>query len=176
MKSVELGYLIKHRPHCCVDFVWYCRQQARKSCQTILGFLFCRLSSRDNGLELDYCVSVQHFLLLCEYIFLQLFYSQFWKYQLFQLSLCILFSTTPVGVASLIASAILKVTNLEAVFNSLGMFVLALSVGIGFYLLVLVPLLYFIVTRNSPLYYIAVSLRAWMTVFSVASSLVIFLC
>ncbi|XP_061198274.1 excitatory amino acid transporter 2-like [Saccostrea echinata] len=77
---------------------------------------------------------------------------------------------TPIGVTSLIASAILKVSNLETVFNSLGMYVLALSIGMGLHLLGVIPLLYFIATRKNPLYYIAVSLRAWMTVFAVASS------
>lgn len=77
---------------------------------------------------------------------------------------------TPVGVASLIAAAILKASDIASVFSSLGMFVLAHSVGIVFHQLVLIPITYFIATRKNPLFFLAVCLRPWLTVFGPPST------
>lgn len=79
---------------------------------------------------------------------------------------------TPVGVASLIASAILKASDIASVFSSLGMFVLAHSVGIVFHQLVLIPITYFIATRRNPLYFLAACLRPWLTVFGPPSTVI----
>ncbi|XP_061197901.1 excitatory amino acid transporter 2-like [Saccostrea echinata] len=77
---------------------------------------------------------------------------------------------TPVGVASLIATAILKASDIENVFSSLGMFVLAHSVGIIFHQLVLIPITYFIATRKNPFYFLGTCLRPWLTVFGPPST------
>ncbi|XP_062615329.1 excitatory amino acid transporter 2-like [Saccostrea cucullata] len=78
---------------------------------------------------------------------------------------------TPVGVASLIATAILKAHDIENVFSSMGMFVLAHVVGLLFHQLVLIPVIYFIATRKNPLYFFSASLRPWFTVFGPPSTL-----
>lgn len=77
---------------------------------------------------------------------------------------------TPVGVASLITTALLKASDIESVFTSMGMFVLAHSIGIAFHQLVLIPLAYFITTRKNPLYFMWYCLRPWLTVFAPPSS------
>ncbi|XP_062602401.1 excitatory amino acid transporter 2-like [Saccostrea cucullata] len=77
---------------------------------------------------------------------------------------------TPVGVASLIATAILKASDIENVFSSLGMFVLAHSVGIIFHQLVLIPITYFIATRKNPFIFLGACLRPWLTVFGPPST------
>lgn len=77
---------------------------------------------------------------------------------------------TPVGVASLITTALLTASDIESVFTSMGMFVLAHSVGIAFHQLVLIPLTYFITTRKNPLYFMWYCLRPWLTVFAPPSS------
>lgn len=76
---------------------------------------------------------------------------------------------TPVGVASLITTALLKVSDIESVFTSMGMFVLAHSVGIAFHQLVLIPLAYFITTRKNPLHFMGYCLRPCLSVFGPAS-------
>ncbi|XP_052714335.1 excitatory amino acid transporter-like [Crassostrea angulata] len=77
---------------------------------------------------------------------------------------------TPVGVASLITTALLKASDIESVFTSMGMFVLAHSIGIAFHQLVLIPLTYFFTTRKNPLYFMGYCLRPWLTVFAPPSS------
>lgn len=79
---------------------------------------------------------------------------------------------TPIGVASLITTALLKASDIENVFTSMGMFVLAHSIGIAFHQLVLIPLAYFITTRKNPLYFLWYCLRSWLTVFGPASSVI----
>ncbi|XP_052717714.1 excitatory amino acid transporter-like [Crassostrea angulata] len=76
---------------------------------------------------------------------------------------------TPVGVASLITTALLKVSDIESVFTSMGMFVLAHSVGIAFHQLVLIPFAYFITTRKNPLHFMGYCLRPCLSVFGPAS-------
>ncbi|XP_048781372.2 excitatory amino acid transporter-like [Ostrea edulis] len=77
---------------------------------------------------------------------------------------------TPVGVASLIAAALLNASDIVNVFSSLGMFVLAHSLGIVFHQLVLIPITYFIVTRKNPFYFLGFCLRPWLTVFGPPST------
>lgn len=79
---------------------------------------------------------------------------------------------TPVGVASLITTALLTASDIESVFTSMGMFVLAHSIGIAFHQLVLIPLTYFITTRKNPLYFMWYCLRPCLTVFGPPSTAV----
>ncbi|XP_022339439.2 neutral amino acid transporter A-like [Crassostrea virginica] len=79
---------------------------------------------------------------------------------------------TPVGVASLIVTAILRAADIKSVFTSMGMFVLAHSIGIVFHQLVLIPLIYFIATRKNPIYFLGFCLRPCLTVFGPPSTAV----
>ncbi|XP_056014314.1 neutral amino acid transporter A-like isoform X2 [Ostrea edulis] len=79
---------------------------------------------------------------------------------------------TPIGVASLIATGILKASDIETVFSSLGIFVLAHSLGIVFHQLVLIPVTYFITTRKNPLTFMGFCLRPCLSVFGPPSTAV----
>ncbi|XP_022335624.2 excitatory amino acid transporter 2-like isoform X1 [Crassostrea virginica] len=76
---------------------------------------------------------------------------------------------TPIGVASLIATALLKASDISSVFRSAGMYVLAHSIGIFFHMS-LTPLAYFITTRKNPLRFLSACLRPWFTVFASTST------
>ena len=78
---------------------------------------------------------------------------------------------TPIGVASLIATALLKASDISSVFRSAGMYVLAHSIGIFFHMS-LTPLAYFITTRKNPLRFLSACLRPWITVFAPPSTYV----
>lgn len=79
---------------------------------------------------------------------------------------------TPIGVASLIAHAVAKETNIESTFRSLGMFVMAYVVGIVLLLIVAIPVAYFIVVRKNPFVFLYHLLRPFVTAFATASSAV----
>ena len=81
-----------------------------------------------------------------------------------------IFRFTPIGVASLIAHAVAKETNIEETFRSLGMFVMAYVVGIVLLLVVAIPLAYFIVVRKNPFVFLYHLLRPFVTAFATASS------
>ncbi|XP_056014300.1 excitatory amino acid transporter-like isoform X2 [Ostrea edulis] len=78
--------------------------------------------------------------------------------------------STPVGVASLIAKALLSAKDIDNIFRSLGMFVLAHSIGIVLHQLVLIPIAYYIATRKNPLVFLSTCLRPWLTVFGPPST------
>lgn len=77
---------------------------------------------------------------------------------------------TPVGVASLIAASVAKADNLESTFVSLAMFVLMLTLVVVFIILILVPGLYFIITRKNPFVFLYTAIRPMMSGFAPPSS------
>ncbi|XP_060082907.1 excitatory amino acid transporter-like [Ylistrum balloti] len=78
--------------------------------------------------------------------------------------------STPVGVASLIAVSIARVTDIVDTFSSLGLLVAAFLVGILFHQLVLLPAALFIIFRIKPWYFYLKAAKAWMAVFAPPSS------
>nr|XP_034338079.1 neutral amino acid transporter B(0)-like [Crassostrea gigas] len=77
---------------------------------------------------------------------------------------------TPVEVASLITTALLKASDIESVFTSMGIFVLTHSIGIAFHQVVLIPLAYFTTTRKNPLYFMGYCVRPCLSVFGPPST------
>ncbi|ESO97439.1 hypothetical protein LOTGIDRAFT_187793 [Lottia gigantea] len=79
---------------------------------------------------------------------------------------------TPVGVASLIAVALIKSGGLVDTFKSMGMFTLTIASAIAVYQLLIVPLYYFIIMRTNPYKFLISMSRPWMVSFATASSAV----
>ncbi|XP_067654532.1 excitatory amino acid transporter-like [Haliotis asinina] len=79
---------------------------------------------------------------------------------------------TPVGVASLIASSVAKAKDIDTTFESLGMFVLTVTVGMVIHQVILLPLGYFALTRRNPLKFLFSASRVWMTAFGPPSTAV----
>ncbi|KAK3104165.1 hypothetical protein FSP39_024977 [Pinctada imbricata] len=77
---------------------------------------------------------------------------------------------TPLGVASLIAASIAGVDDVKDIFERVGMFIFAYTLGIVIHQVILVPLVYFIAVRKNPFKYIASCARPWMTAFAPPST------
>ena len=61
---------------------------------------------------------------------------------------------TPVGVCFLIAGQILETNDLEGELSKLGMYFLTVMIGLVVHGFIILPLLYFAVTRSNPLAFI----------------------
>ncbi|ESO86855.1 hypothetical protein LOTGIDRAFT_128333, partial [Lottia gigantea] len=79
---------------------------------------------------------------------------------------------TPIGVASLIAHALAKATDMTTNFTSLGYFVLTIAVGVLVYQFILFPIMIFIIFRTNPYKFHLSAVKAQMTAFVALSSAV----
>lgn len=80
--------------------------------------------------------------------------------------------TTPIGVISLIAVSIASIESIEEVFAQLGLFIVAITIGIVFQQLVLMSGIYFAFTRKNPYKYLISIARPWMIAFASTSTAV----
>ena len=87
-----------------------------------------------------------------------------------ELSILTYFRYTPVGVASLIAASLAKVTDIAGVFQRVGIFVLAHTVGNAVYQLIILPVVYIVFIRKNPVKYLGTCLRPWMAAFAPPST------
>uniref|UniRef100_A0A0X3NW87 Amino acid transporter n=1 Tax=Schistocephalus solidus TaxID=70667 RepID=A0A0X3NW87_SCHSO len=78
---------------------------------------------------------------------------------------------TPVGIAFMIAGAILRVGDIKTTFTSLGMFVVTVTASLGILFFCCVGL-FAIVTRRNPFTVLRVSLKAWVISFATTSPIV----
>ena len=78
--------------------------------------------------------------------------------------------STPVGVASLIAVALLGAGELSKAIRSLGMFSVTVASALAVYQLLVVPLYFFVLTRTNPYSFLLTLGRPWMVSFAAASS------
>ncbi|XP_074660429.1 excitatory amino acid transporter-like [Tubulanus polymorphus] len=76
---------------------------------------------------------------------------------------------SPIGIASLTAAAIAGIGNIEATFRQLGLFILAVVVGVTFQQLILVPAVEFITRRRNPFTLYVYNLKSWLTSFATTS-------
>lgn len=69
---------------------------------------------------------------------------------------------TPVGIMSLIAASMASITELEGIFIALGMFVAVVTTGIVLHQVVIMPFIFFTLTRRNP-FRLAIQIgKAWM--------------
>jgi len=79
---------------------------------------------------------------------------------------------TPFGVASLICSKILSVSDIATVIAQLGLYVVTVTIGVLLYQFIIVQFIYFGVTRKNPLVFYSGLLPAIVTAFTTASTAV----
>lgn len=77
---------------------------------------------------------------------------------------------SPLGIFFLVCAEILKMRDLKSVMSGLGMYFLTVMVGLGIQGFIILPLLYFSLTRQNPFTYIKHLGTAIITAFGTASS------
>ncbi|KAK3103031.1 hypothetical protein FSP39_015900 [Pinctada imbricata] len=70
---------------------------------------------------------------------------------------------TPFGVASLVASSIAQVTDVEDIFRRIGLFVVAHVLAILTQDIIQHPLVFFVIKRNNPFIFLLRCVKPWMT-------------
>ncbi|TKS91427.1 Excitatory amino acid transporter 2 GLT-1 [Collichthys lucidus] len=77
---------------------------------------------------------------------------------------------SPVGIASLIAGKIAAIGDLEVVARQLGMYMVTVMVGLVIHGGLILPAIFFVTTRKSPLTFYTGIFQAWITALGTASS------
>uniref|UniRef100_A0A3Q2XNC4 Amino acid transporter n=1 Tax=Hippocampus comes TaxID=109280 RepID=A0A3Q2XNC4_HIPCM len=77
---------------------------------------------------------------------------------------------SPVGIASLIAGKIAAIGNLELVARQLGMYMVTVMVGLMIHGGLILPAIFFGITRKSPFTFYSGIFQAWITALGTASS------
>ncbi|XP_041093674.1 excitatory amino acid transporter 2-like [Polyodon spathula] len=77
---------------------------------------------------------------------------------------------SPVGIASLICGKIAAIQDLEVVARQLGMYMVTVTVGLVIHGGIILPLIFFSVTRRNPFHFYAGIFQAWITALGTASS------
>ncbi|XP_068434507.1 solute carrier family 1 member 9 [Clinocottus analis] len=77
---------------------------------------------------------------------------------------------SPVGIASLIAGKIAAIGNLEVVARQLGMYMVTVIVGLVIHGGLILPAIFFAITRKSPFSFYQGIFQAWITALGTASS------
>lgn len=80
-----------------------------------------------------------------------------------------LFRYSPVGIASLIAGKIAAIGDLEVVARQLGMYMVTVMVGLVIHGGLILPAIFFAITRKSPLAFYSGIFQAWITALGTAS-------
>ncbi|XP_070542913.1 excitatory amino acid transporter-like [Ptychodera flava] len=77
---------------------------------------------------------------------------------------------SPVGIMCLIAAKLLSMGDLASVLAQLGMYMLTVIIGLIIHGFMVLPGLYFVITRKNPFVYFFGVLQAWITALGTASS------
>ncbi|XP_041033415.1 excitatory amino acid transporter 2-like [Carcharodon carcharias] len=77
---------------------------------------------------------------------------------------------SPLGIASLICGKIAEIKDLEVVARQLGMYMVTVMVGLIIHGALILPSIYFIITRKNPLSFCGGIFQAWITALGTASS------
>ena len=80
------------------------------------------------------------------------------------------FRFTPIGVASLIGKTIGGTKNLEDDFSRLGLYIATQMIGYLLFMIVAVPLTYFILMRMNPFKFLFTVIHAFIIVFATSST------
>ncbi|WAR02017.1 EAA1-like protein [Mya arenaria] len=84
----------------------------------------------------------------------------------------VLIWTTPVGVASLIAKTIAGTSNMETVFQKLGIYFACVLSGLILWSFLLIPLMFFLVRRQNPYRFLGSIVPPIMMVFATGSTMI----
>lgn len=76
---------------------------------------------------------------------------------------------SPVGIASLICGKIAAIGDLEAVAQQLGMYMVTVIVGLIIHGGIILPFIFFSVTRKNPFTFYSGIFQAWITALGTAS-------
>ena len=79
---------------------------------------------------------------------------------------------SPIGILFLIMGNIISIGRLDKVAATLGMYMVTVMTGLLIHAAIILPLLYFVVTRKSPFKFLKGMLQAWLTALGTASRLV----
>lgn len=79
---------------------------------------------------------------------------------------------SPVGIASLICGKIAAIGDLEVVAQQLGMYMVTVMVGLMVHGGIVLPLIFFAVTRMNPFAFYSGIFQAWITALGTASRFV----
>ncbi|XP_053118497.1 excitatory amino acid transporter 2-like isoform X3 [Hemicordylus capensis] len=77
---------------------------------------------------------------------------------------------SPFGIASLICGKIAAIKDLETVARQLGMYMVTVIVGLIIHGAIVLPLIFFVITRQNPFLFYAGIFQAWITALGTASS------
>ncbi|XP_048374042.1 excitatory amino acid transporter 2-like [Sphaerodactylus townsendi] len=77
---------------------------------------------------------------------------------------------SPFGIASLICGKIAAIKDLETVARQLGMYMVTVVVGLVIHGALVLPLIFFLITRQNPIIFYAGIFQAWITALGTASS------
>lgn len=77
---------------------------------------------------------------------------------------------SPIGIWSLITAKFASMADISSTFESLGMYIVTVVVGLSIHSMIVLPGLYFIFTRKNPLKYIKGIVQALLTAFGTSSS------
>lgn len=75
----------------------------------------------------------------------------------------------PIGILFLIAGKIMSIEDLGGTASKLGLFMVTVITGLAIQSLLILPLLYFIITRSNPFVFFRGILHAWVTALATAS-------
>lgn len=76
---------------------------------------------------------------------------------------------SPVGILFLVSSKILEMENFQSTISQLGMYFMTVLLGLGVHAFVVLPIMYFIITRKSPIKFVLNMSQALATAFGTAS-------
>ena len=82
----------------------------------------------------------------------------------------LLFRLSPVGVLFLVAAKITEMQSLDEIVSQLGMYFLTVLIGLLIHGFIVLPLLYFLITKRNPYVYISNLAQALVTAFVTSSS------
>ncbi|KAL5004873.1 hypothetical protein ScPMuIL_018329 [Solemya velum] len=77
---------------------------------------------------------------------------------------------TPVGIASLVTVSIASQKDVTTVFSQLGMFVIAVTVGIAVMHVLILPAIFFVIVRRNPYTFLLNIVKGWLIAFATTST------
>lgn len=77
---------------------------------------------------------------------------------------------TPIGITSVITGKILGVVDISLVMSQLAWFIITIVIGVFFYQLIILQLIYLVIVKKNPLKFYAGLAQGTLTAFAMAST------